>query len=116
MYFRMYLHVFLYVFACILSVFLPQIHAQTYLHPAVASRNGSLARWCAVAARSLRGRCGKFVARAAQAQAKNQQIYLDQIRSTGQLQPEATLTAATMLRVDVPCRCWLPVVDLEAKE
>ena len=40
----------------------------------------------AVAARFPRCRCGKFVARAVQAQANDQQIYLDQVRSTGQRQ------------------------------
>jgi hypothetical protein len=45
----MYLHVFLSVF--LLQI---QIHAQTYLHPALASRNGSLARGCCTfASRSL---------------------------------------------------------------
>ncbi len=87
----LYLHVFcrqfllptvpyLTVFVCILSVVLLQIHAHTYLHRAVASRYGSCARRRAVAAHSPRCSCCKFVARAAQAQAKNQQMYLDQVR------------------------------------
>ena len=65
---------------------------------------------------STRCRCGKFVARAARMQANNEQIYSDQVRSTGQLQPQATWTAATLLRVEVPWRCWLPVVYLETTE
>ena len=51
-----------------------------------------------------------------QAQANNQQIYLDQVRSTGQRQPQVTWTAATLLRVEVPWRCWMPVVYLKATE
>jgi hypothetical protein len=47
MYFCMYLHVFL-------TVFLLQIHAQTYLHPALASSNSLLAiDRCTFASRSL---------------------------------------------------------------
>ncbi len=43
-------------------VFLFQKHADTYLHRAVSSRNGLLARRRAVAAHSPRSRCGKLVA------------------------------------------------------
>jgi hypothetical protein len=56
----------------------------------VSSRNSLLARLRAVAAQSPRGCCGKLIAQAAQAQANNQQIYLDQVRSTGQRQQQAT--------------------------
>jgi hypothetical protein len=57
-----------------------RICIQRLLHIAVNLR--------AVAARSLRGRYSKFVARAAQAQAKNRKIYLYQARSTGQRQQQ----------------------------
>ncbi len=83
----------------------------------------SLARWRVVAtvclragARSPRCRYGNFVVLAAQVQANNQQIYLDQALLTGQQQQGATWTAANLLLVEVPCRCWLPVVYLEATE
>jgi hypothetical protein len=93
------------------------------LPPSPFARPRLLARWRVVATIPLRAgartqRCcyGNFAVRAAQVQANNQQIYLDQARSTGQQQQEATRTAANLLRVEVPCRCWLPVVYLKATE
>jgi hypothetical protein len=82
----------MHVFACILSVFCIKcmrirICIELLLHVTVGL-NGSRARQRAEAARSPRcRRWGKFVARAAQAQANNQQIYLDLVRSTDRGSP-----------------------------
>jgi hypothetical protein len=77
----------MHVFACILSVLCIKcmrirICSELLLHVTVCL-NSSRARQRAAAARLQRcRRWGKFVARAAQSQANNEQIYLDRVRST----------------------------------
>ena len=73
------------VFACICTYFgkcqrpFARPRSLTRRRVIATVRYSSLVRRRTVAARSPRCRCGKFAARAAQAQANNQQIYLDQV-------------------------------------
>ena len=84
------------VFACICTYFgkcqrpFARPRSLTRRRVIATVRYSSLVRRRTIAARSPRCRCGKFAARAAQAQANNQQIYLDQVRLTGQRQPQVT--------------------------